>query len=124
MRDSRSDIITTSAEFTRAYRLFREDGFDHVMHAENISDKRYKIFFVPNGKNNARLGIVASKRILPGAVQRNRVKRAIREAFRQHTIKARQIDMIVMVRSGDLQVRKIADLEMLFNRVEDRCASL
>lgn len=123
VRDSQSSI-TTSTEFTPAHRLLREDGFDHVMHAENLSDKRYKIFFVRNGKKNARLGIVASKRILPGAAQRNRVKRAIREAFRQHTIKSQQIDMVVMVRSADSQVTKSEDLETLFSRLEDRCASL
>lgn len=123
MPDSQSSI-TASGEFTPAHRLLREDGFDHVVHAENLSYKRFKIFFVRNSKKNARLGIIASKRILPGAVQRNRVKRAIRAAFRQHAIKAQQIDMVVMVRSADSQVTKREDLEALFSRVEDRCASL
>jgi ribonuclease P protein component len=121
--DSQSSI-TISAEFTATHRLLREDGFDHVVHAESLSDKRFKVFFVRNEKKNARLGIVASKRVLPGAVQRNRVKRAIREAFRQHTIKDRHVDMVVMVRSAISQVTKSKDLETLFSRVEGRCASL
>ena len=123
MSDSQSSIAT-SGEFTPAYRLLREDGFDHVVHAENLSDKRVKIFFVRNSKKNARLGIIASKRILPGAAQRNRVKRMIRTAFRQHTIKTQQIDMVVMVKSADSQVMNKKDLQALLNRVEDRCASL
>lgn len=123
VRDSQSSI-TTSAELTPAHRLLREDGFDHVVHAESLSDKRFKIYFVRNGKKNARLGIVASKRILPGAVQRNRVKRAIREAFRRHTIKSQQIDMVVMVRNADTQVTISKDLVTLFTRLEDRCACL
>lgn len=121
--DSRSSFAT-SAEFTAAHRLLREDGFGHVVHAENIADKHFKIFFVRNGKQNARLGIIAGKRTLPGAVQRNRVKRTIREVFRRHSIKAQQIDLVVMVRCSDPQAVQGEDLEMLFRRVENRCASL
>jgi len=113
----------TSAEFTAANRLLRADGFVHVVHAENVADKFYKIFFVRNGKKNSRLGIVASKRIIPGAVQRNRVKRMIREAFRQHSIKFQQIDLVVMVRGVDTQASQSEDLKSLFSRIEDKCAS-
>lgn len=123
VRDSLSSIAI-AAEFTAAHRLLREDGFDHVVHAENIADKHFKIFFVRNGKQNARLGIIASKRNLPGATQRNRVKRAIREAFRRHSIKTQHIDLVVMFRCADLQAVQGEDLETLFRRVENRCASL
>ena len=123
MPDSQSSITITT-EFTVAHRLLREDGFDHVVHAENIADKYFKIFFVRNGRKNARLGIIADKRTLPGAVQRNRVKRAIREAFRQHCIKAQQIDLVVMVRCADSTAAKSEELKTLFSRVEDRCANL
>ena len=123
MPDSQSSITITT-EFTVAHRLLREDGFDHVVHAENIADKYFKIFFVRNGRKNARLGIIAGKRTLPGAVQRNRVKRAIREAFRQHRIKDQQIDLVVMVRCADSTAAKSEELKTLFSRVEDRCANL
>ena len=123
MPDSQSSITITT-EFTVAHRLLREDGFDHVVHAENIADKYFKIFFVRNGRKNARLGIIAGKRTLPGAVQRNRVKRAIREAFRQHRIKDQQIDLVVMVRCADSTAAKREELKTLFSRVEDRCANL
>jgi len=115
--------LSASFEFTAAHRLLRAEGFDHVVHAANLTDKLYKIFFVRNGKKNARLGIVASKRILPGAVQRSRVKRKIREAFRQHSIKNQQLDLVVMVRGADKQDSQIEDLIKLFSRIEDKCAS-
>jgi ribonuclease P protein component len=115
---------TVSFEFTAAHRLLRAEGFDHVVHAANLTDRFYKIFFVPNGKKNARLGIVASKRILPGAVQRNRFKRMIREAFRQHSIKTQQLDLVVMVKSSDTQALQSEGLITLFGRIEDKCASL
>ena len=123
VHDSQS---STPANFTAAHRLLREDGFDHVVHAENIADKHFKIFFARNGEKNARLGIIASKKILPGAVDRNRVKRVIREAFRHHNIKERKPNMVVMVRraySQEFGVRS-GNLEILFSRVENRCAEL
>jgi ribonuclease P protein component len=121
--DSQSSI-NIPAEFTAAHRLLREDGFDHVVRAENITDRHFRISFVRNGRKNARLGIIAGKRTLPGAVQRNRVKRAIREQFRQHRIKARQIDLVVIVRCADSTAAISEELKKLFSRVEDRCANL
>lgn len=121
VQDSQSD---TSAKLTVAHRLLREDGFDHVIRAESVSGKLFKVFFVRNAKKNAKLGIVVSKKTLPGAVDRNRVKRTIRETFRQHRIKQCRLDLVVMVRRTDSYESGIRsdDLKMLFNRVESRCA--
>src|SRR3989338_842987 len=69
------------AQFTSAHRLLRKDGFDHAVHAESIENKYFKIFFVHNSQKNARLGIIAQKKILSGAVHRNCVKRIIVKHF-------------------------------------------
>ncbi|TAN81382.1 MAG: ribonuclease P protein component [Gallionella sp.] len=116
----------SSARFSATHRLLREDGFDHVVHAENISDKYFRIFFVRGNKGNARLGIIASKKILPSAVRRNRAKRIIRETFRQHNIKACRLDLVVMVKHAyaNERVARGDNLKMLFSRVENRCAEL
>lgn len=121
VRDSQSSL---SAEFTVAHRLLREAGFDHVVHAENIADRHFKVFFVRNGKKNARLGMIVGKKTLPGAADRNRVKRIIREAFRQHGIKQCKLDLVVMVRRADPQEcdTQTGNLKMLFSRVENKCA--
>ena len=121
----RDSLFNTSASsgFTAAQRLLRAEGYDHVVHAENLTDKSFRVFFVRNGKKNARLGIVASKRILAGAVQRNHVKRMIRETFRRHSIRAQQLDLVVMVRSSDAQALLTKGLITLFCRIEEKCAS-
>jgi len=118
--------IVPSAKFTAAHRLLRVDGFDRVVQAENIADKHLKVFFARNSKNNARLGIIASKKTLPRAADRNRIKRVIREAFRQHSIKARKLDIVVLVRHACAQQPGLRGdiLELLFSRVENRCAEL
>jgi ribonuclease P protein component len=115
-----------SYKFTIAYQLRRADGFDHVICAENIADKQFKIFFIRNCGNNARLGIIASKKVLPCAVDRNRAKRIIRESFRQHNIKACKLDLVVMVRKDYSQKidARINNLQQLFSQVEKRCAEL
>ena len=126
--DSPSNIVTpgivTAAKLTTAHRLLREDGFDRVVQAENIADKHFKVFFTRNSRDNARLGIIASKKILPRATDRNRIKRVIREAFRQHSIKAQKLDMVVMVRHACAQETGMRgdNLKILFSRVENRCA--
>ena len=127
VQDSRSSVaIASAATLSATQRLLREDGFDHVICAENIADKQFKIFFARNHKEHARLGIVASKRILAHAVDRNRIKRVIREAFRQHSIKAQKLDIVVMVRHAYAQEPGMRgdNLKNLFSRVENRCAEL
>jgi ribonuclease P protein component len=63
--------------------------------------------------------------MFPRAVDRNRVKREIREAFRQHSIKTQRIDVVVLVRRADLLklAVKSDDLEKLFSQVGSLCAS-
>jgi len=116
----------TAAKFGAAHRLLRVDGFDRVVHAENIANRYFKIFFANNGKNNARLGIISSKKILPRAVDRNRAKRAIRETFRQHSIKTSKLDLVVMVRPAYAQETQMQNdnLAMLLAKVENRCTEL
>jgi len=123
VQDSQSSL---SAEFTAAHRLLRESGFSHVIHAENLADRHFKIFFVRNDKKNARLGIIVGKKTLPGAADRNRVKRIIREAFRQHNIKLFKLDLVVMARRAYPQEdgTQAGNLKMLFSRIENRCAEL
>lgn len=121
VQDSQSNL---SAKFTAAHRLLRENGFDHVVRAESISDRHFKVFFVRNGKKNARFGMIVGKKTLALATDRNRMKRVIREAFRQHSIKLCGLDLVVMLRRNDPQEggMQVGNLKMLFNRVESRCA--
>lgn len=125
VQDSPSSIVK-EARFATTHRLLREDGFDRIVKAENIANKHFKVFFARNIKDNARLGIIASKKILPHSVDRNRIKRVIREVFRQHSIKTHKLDVVVMVRGACAQEPDMRgdNLETLFSRVENRCVEL
>lgn len=121
VQDSRYSIF---ARFSAAHRLSRKCGFDHVLHSEIIADRYFKVFFVRNENANAKLGMIVGKKILSSAVDRNYVKRIIRETFRQHSIKMRNIDLVVMLRRPfDQKGRaQVDDLNVLFSRAENRCA--
>lgn len=105
-------------------RIPRGEGYKHCLDAESVADKYYKLFFVRNMQPNSRLGIIAAKRNLPKAVDRNRAKRIVRNLFRCHEIKQRGIDIVVMVRSVTPQDSSLLReaLKKLFNRVDNRCA--
>lgn len=126
LRDDQNLQFSLSAKFNATYRLLRENGFDHVIGAENISDRHIKIFYVYNRKKNARLGMVLGKKILPSAIDRNRVKRIIREAFRQHSIKRLNLDIVVMLRHAGTKKGNVqpGNLKVMFSCVENRCVDL
>jgi len=51
-----------------------------------------------NGLTQARLGIIASNRVAPRAVDRNRFKRMAREAFRSARLHLGGLDVVIQLR--------------------------
>ncbi|MBL4823405.1 MAG: ribonuclease P protein component [Colwellia sp.] len=93
-------------EFNRESRLLTPDHFQSVFKKPiRFGSSHFTILITPSNlptdssKNN-RLGLAIAKKRVKLAVQRNRIKRIIRESFRlnQHNLPA--IDMVVMVKSG------------------------
>jgi ribonuclease P protein component len=105
--------------FTPAQRISRSVGFGACLKSNVLSDKNFKLFFMPNNIKNARLGIVVAKRKLPRSVDRNNVKRHIRELFRNHQIKFASVDLVVMARNGEKT--GLQGLNTLFTRLAIRC---
>jgi ribonuclease P protein component len=110
--------------FAAAQRIPRSEGYGNCLKSHVLSDKFYKLFFVPNQLKKARLGIVVAKRYMPKSVDRNRAKREIRELFRVHQIKACGVDLVVMARNTVRSDKNTCGngLSELFSRVAIRCA--
>lgn len=53
-----------------------------------------------NNKKHPRLGLAIAKKHVKLAVERNRIKRVIRESFRSHQNLMDAIDIIVLARDG------------------------
>lgn len=123
-RDEQDLQFKALTKFSSAHRLLRRNGFDHVVHAETLIYKDFKVFFVVNSNENARLGIIVGKKILSAATDRNRLKRIIRETFRHHSIKLCKLDVVVMVRRTFSKKSEMQadNLKILLTKVENRCA--
>jgi len=84
--------------FARRYRLTKTDEFSSVFGFRRaIRGKLLMLHYQPRpeGSNEARLGLVVGKKLLKRAVDRNRVKRIIREQFRRVRPELPALDLIV-----------------------------
>ncbi len=72
-----------SRRFTRQSRLLKPSDFKHVFQQPfRSSDHCFRILSRFNDTQRHRLGMAVSKKSCPKAVDRNRIKRAVRENFR------------------------------------------
>ena len=86
-----------SLRFTRESRLLNTGSFQHVF--KKATQSRDRLFIVlcrTNGKKPGRLGLAISKKNCHLAVQRNRLKRVIRESFRLHKEQLDGLDVVVI----------------------------
>ncbi len=60
--------------------------------------RHFTVYARPNGLSHARIGIIASKRVAPRAIDRNRAKRLVREAFRVMRHRLSGTDVVVQLR--------------------------
>lgn len=59
-------------------------------------DELFSVFAIANSLPQGRLGLAVSKKVSPRAVDRNRIKRHVRESFRSHQETLAGLDVVVM----------------------------
>ncbi|KTC84939.1 ribonuclease P protein component [Legionella brunensis] len=85
--------------FDKTRRLLTKSDYDHVFaQAKKVVTSEFIILYRKNSLGYARLGLALSKKMIPQAHDRNRLKRLLRETFRVKQLPA--IDVIVLARSG------------------------
>jgi ribonuclease P protein component len=82
--------------FSRRQRLLKAAEFEAVFaHRCSWRTPLFQILAQPNRAGLARLGMVVSKRLLSRSVDRNRMRRKIREAFRLIAADLPALDLVV-----------------------------
>lgn len=99
--------------------MSRRDGFSRILQQTSITRDWFSVYSQPNPDSISRLGISISKRVVPGAVKRNRLKRLIRECFRQHIHHDVARDVVIRVRKP-LDESKKSSARLLLSAMLDK----
>ncbi len=85
--------------FPREYRLTEKRQFDAVLSTRTILLKSgsFRLYATANQEFGARLGLIVGKRQLKRAVDRNKVKRVLRETFRTRRSTLPALDIVVQL---------------------------
>lgn len=88
--------------FGRKSRLLTAADYKAVFSKAEIkvSCPQLLILAIKSGYETPRLGLVIAKKHVRQAVQRNRIKRLIRESFRKHQQLLIEVDIVILTRSG------------------------
>lgn len=88
--------------FPRSARLLTPGDYRQVFDqvSYRASDKHLLILARPGATDHTRIGLIIAKRHVRKAVQRNRIKRQIRESFRHWQTDLPVLDMVVLARPG------------------------
>jgi len=112
--------------FPRHARLLKPAEYSRVFkNPVRSSDRLLTILAVSNDSCHARLGLAISKKNAKRAVDRNRIKRLVRESFRLNMHKMPDIDLVVMAKpvtkNADNQ-QILQSLQQHWNRLQKQCA--
>ncbi|HVX04053.1 MAG TPA: ribonuclease P protein component [Rhodanobacteraceae bacterium] len=83
-----------------AARLRRASDFAALRHAERWQGRHFLLRWLKLPEGNARLGLAVSRKVSKRAVERNRIKRVVRESFRAEREGLPALDILVIPRAS------------------------
>ena len=111
--------------FPHSARLTHKKDFQRVFdHATKSGDPCFTVLFTGNQQDHSRLGLAITKKMVKRAVDRNRIKRIVRESFRLNQHRLGAVDIVVLARNSTKERASqllFASLEKHWNRLEERC---
>ena len=109
-----------SYQFNRESRLLTPDDFQKVFKkATRFNTQHITLLLSPRDKNS-RIGFAIAKKRIKLAVQRNRIKRVIRNSYRLKQHKLPPVDMVIMAKSGIEKLENKAihqQIEILWQKI-------
>ncbi len=95
------DAPRAAAGFSRRLRLLDGKQFTAIFERRRrVHSAHFSAHVAPNEMSHARVGLAVSRRVSKKAVERNRIKRIIRESFRRHQDQLGAVDYIVIAKLG------------------------
>ncbi len=116
-RFTRAQRLLRPAEFQRVFTATRHkpgpkqapgQGRHRQANAGRSADRLLTVLWCKNDVGHARLGLAIAKRHILRAVARNRIKRQIRESFRNYQQELGSVDIVVLARPEALHADKAA----------------
>lgn len=91
----------TDLSFGKSSRLLNASDYQAVFDGAELKVSKQQVLYLArlNGKSHSRLGLVIAKKNIRLAVQRNRIKRILRECFRTQQGDI-GVDIVVLARRG------------------------
>lgn len=87
--------------FTRSVRLMDSSDFKRLFETgKRASGKSFTVLYYPNNLAHGRLGLALPRKHFSRAVDKNRIKRLIRESFRHWQGTIGGYDLVVLSKSG------------------------
>ncbi len=87
--------------FPSFFRLKNKQQLKKIFHdAERLSSNYFTMFFKANNLGHPRLAIIITKRSVRDAVDRNRLRRVIKESFRLHQHMISGYDVLIIASKG------------------------
>lgn len=100
MQDAKRAERDLPFSFSSQSRLRSKQDFQSVFaKCRKITRKYLLALYIPNSWPYSRLGIIIAKHHVKRAVDRNQIRRVIRESFRQRKEIVKGLDIIVLMRS-------------------------
>ena len=115
----------STSQFTKAQRLLTPAAFRYVFDAPDrkLHQSHLMAFVRTNDANQARVGMAITKRKVPTAVERNRIKRQVREQFRKQSEKLENKDIVFIVKNFNKSISNIEiknEINNIFKKIEKK----
>ena len=95
----------TVQSFSRDYRLTKAADYQYVFaDAKRFGNPNFTLLVRANSLGHPRLGLAIAKKNVKLAINRNRIKRLIRESFRHEVSDLPSIDIIAMCRTSAVEL--------------------
>jgi ribonuclease P protein component len=93
--------FVASLSFPKELKIRTNSEYEEILgKSKRLSTEHFNILCAPNSLGYPRLGLVVAKKSVPGSVERNRIKRVLREFFRLNRTLFGSTDVVFVAKKG------------------------